>query len=171
MHTVHLKTFNSFGHRTIQSHVIQFPFIKSLSGTLAGLAVGWSAVLRANTGDTLSSSVDSNPPIPAVLSCFFLRPENIDGKGWLTDRPWPRLPLVWEGTGRVGMPYAFSSISASVTLMGPPIGRAGDAAPAESAFCSLRELEESGLLDQGAIAVLSIVGCSLQVVQRLYTDH
>ena len=80
--TVHLKTCNSFGHLTVESQVIHFPVLKSLSGTFC------------LTGEDESSSVVSNPPPaapPPVLTspfCFFL-PANSDGKGWLMDRPWP----------------------------------------------------------------------------------
>lgn len=76
-----------------------------------------------------------------------------------------------EGPAKVGMPYAFSSMSASVTLVGPPLGRAGDAVLGIAGADSLREFGESSLFDQGAIGVLSIVACSLQVAQRLLTVH
>lgn len=65
------------------------------------------------------------------------------------------------------MPYALSSISASVTLEGPPLGCAGEAALGVDGPDSLRELGERSLLDHGAIAALSIWGCSLQVAHRL----
>jgi hypothetical protein len=160
-HTVHLNTFNSFGHRTVESHVIHFPAIKSLPEIIAALAVGFSAVLRAATGEILSSSVDSNPPFPVASPCFFFRPENRVGKGWLIDRPWLDTRGLLEGDegpANVGMPYAFSSMSASVSLVIPSLGCAGDAAPGAEDLKSLRELEGSNLLDQGAIAVLSIDG-------------
>jgi hypothetical protein len=107
-HTVHLNTFRSFGQRTIESQVIHFPVIKSLSGTLICFALGFSDVFRANVGDIESSSVDSNP---APLSPWaFFRPVNSEGKGWLIDLPWLAVLLGFEECDQavpwdsVGMP-------------------------------------------------------------------
>jgi hypothetical protein len=64
--------------------------------------------------------------------------------------------LLCSGGGKLGMPYAFSSRSVSVTL---DLERAGDTALASIGFGpgSLRELGESSRLDQGGIAQRSIV--------------
>ena len=71
------------------------------------------------------------------------------------EEPW----LPCGGGGRLGIPYAFSKISDSVTL---DLDRAGDAA-LTSTGGSLRELGESSRLDQGGIAQLSIVDSSGRV--------
>ncbi len=70
--------------------------------------------------------------------------------------------MLCGGGGRLGIPYAFSKISDSVTL---DLDRAGDAALASTGFepGSLRELGESSRLDQGGIAQLSIVNSSRRV--------
>ena len=74
------------------------------------------------------------------------------------EEPW----LPCGGGGRLGIPYAFSKISDSVTL---DLERAGDAALTSTGFGpgSLRELGESSRLDQGGIAQLSIVDSSGRV--------
>jgi len=146
---------------------MQFPLARSLSGTLTPLAVGLSAVLRATSGETFSSSEESDPSFAAAVSCFFFRP-NTSGKGWLIDLPWPLLPLVWVVAANVGMPYAFSSISASVILVDRPGVDALVFALAGVVLWSLRALGLSSLLVHGAMAKLSIIiVCSLQVTQSL----
>jgi hypothetical protein len=85
-HTVHLNTFNSFGHRTIESHVMHFPVRKSLSGTFCFPPDLFVVVLL---GEPESLSVDSNPPAAPGSPLRFFFPVKIEGNGWLIDRPWP----------------------------------------------------------------------------------
>ena len=152
---------------------MQFPFNKSLSGTLC-FPTDLCGVFRACVDD-LSSSVDSYPAATFSPGRFFLE-ENNEGNGWLIERPWLPLRVGFEdleapklecgGGGRLGIPYAFSKISVSVSL---DRARAGDGELPSAGFGpgSLREFGESSLLDQGGIAQLSIVNSSSQVAHKV----
>lgn len=87
-HTVHLKTFSSRGHRTSEPHVMQFPVAKIWLPLLLDFFrnVGCGRG-RSVPPDVFSQSVVESDPTFTALLCFFFRPKNSDGKGWLMERP------------------------------------------------------------------------------------
>ncbi len=74
--------------------------------------------------------------------------------------------LACGGGGKLGMPYAFSSMSVSVSL---ERARAGDIVLLLTGLvpASLRELPESSRLDQGGIAQMASDDYSLQVANMV----
>lgn len=151
IHTVHLKTFSSLGHRTIASHVIQFPVVNSLSGALACFVVPlYNCFTKA--AEAPPSSTESAPTSLPFFVVFF--PVKSDGNGWLID-------LVCFDLGlevNRGMPTALSRMSASVSgIEGRRLAGDGKLGPASFWLgSSLREVGESMRLAQVAIARLSI---------------
>ena len=84
--TVHLKTFNPFGHRTIESQVIHFPVMRSASGARNGLV---ALDAPDNTGILGSLPIGSKVVLVLPFSAgFFFLWEKREGNGWLIDRPW-----------------------------------------------------------------------------------
>lgn len=164
--TVHLNTLSTFGHRTIESQVIHFPVVNSLSGTFTCLGV------RLSAASSLSSLLNSNLAVPpATSSCLFFLPEKMAGKGWLIERPWLADLAEGEGPRSVGMPYGFSRISASLRLAAPR-ARTGDAVlvpvPVLPVSSALGVLVKSSRFGQGAIALdLSVGCCFVRVAQSL----
>ena len=86
-HTVHLKTLSSFGHRTVESHVMHFPVINSRSMALDDLvfcavfAGPFDEVKEDPSAGATSFAMAADDP-----SRFFLL-WNIGGNGWLIDLP------------------------------------------------------------------------------------
>lgn len=127
-------------------------------------------------GETESSSVDSKPADGADSPWRFFLCENNEGKGWLIERPWLDVRVGFElfeapwlecdGGGKLGMPYAFSRMSAS-EILGRGLAGEADVPLAEFDAASLCVLGESNLLDQGGIAKLWIVSRSIQVAHRV----
>jgi hypothetical protein len=78
--------------------------------------------------------------------------------------------LALGGGGKVGMPYAFSSISDSVILNRACAGEPGFVL-AGFGPGSLRGLGESSRLDQGGIAQLSIVNYEGVYLHEAQVEH
>ena len=84
--TVHRKTFSSLGHRTVESHVMHFPVLRSLSAALADLLdVGFAGLWEDWASD--STQYGTSCVIAELSPSRFFFPANIEGNGWLIDLP------------------------------------------------------------------------------------